>query len=307
MRLLSLLVGALAIGVANVSTEDGPQQPREFFAGTDACMKCHRIRDKEIAQGVKTSPLSHALMPADREGAIEADFTGAPIKKEDVAWVLCSKRPEQNYIDKDLMLLPATWDAEHKKWVERAPVDAAKSCIGCHTVGFDVEKRTWVSNGVGCESCHGPQGAHAKNAEKVKVATKLGSLSPKQKSMICGQCHSAGMGKQGTPWPVGYRPGMDLGEHFEFAKDSELTGRNQYFNEWAASPHADKVACSNCHDPHNTTGNHFLLRKPVNQLCGGCHTDQAKMEEHQPEAAETDTCASCHMPDSSHRFELGSG
>jgi len=272
------------------------------YKGDKSCVSCHRLSDKAIVAGFQASPLTHALMAADDEGAIEGDFSKAPIKKEDVAWVLCSKRPEQNYLDKNLQLLPATWDSEGKEWHGRSAVDAAKECLGCHTTGFDPKKRTWVSPGVGCESCHGPQSAHASSPSRIGP-TKIASLPVLRQAMVCGQCHSGGRAKNGDAFLTGFKPGMDLDKVWDNEPKTGPGNPNTQFNQWRASKHAEKTPCSGCHDPHNTTGQPRLLRKPVNQLCGDCHTEQADMAKHAPRAEKEDTCATCHMPDGDHRFE----
>ncbi len=66
--------------------------------------------------------------------------------------------------------------------------------------------------------------------------------------------------------------------------------------------------CVACHDPH-ATDNQFLLRKPINELCVGCHTKLAGIKRGHPvgghplegptERRRKDrklTCTSCHDP-----------
>lgn len=301
---LAMLSGVLIFGY--VLTQPQPTTlSSDAYAGTDTCMKCHKMRNKAIAEGVKASPLTHALMDASADGAIEGDFSNAPIKKDDVAFTLCWQRHEQNYLDKDLNVLPATWCNDDKKWMARDSVDAGKLCVGCHTVGYDPSTRKWVSEGVGCESCHGPQGAHAKNPMKVKPP-HLPDMTVRQKSMVCGQCHSGGKAKDGSAFLTGYKPGDDLAAVWDFQTGPQAAGRSQRYNEWSASPHADKVACTDCHDQHNTSGQPSLLQKPIVELCGSCHKDQADISKHQPSAKPTDTCATCHMPNKTHNVVIPS-
>lgn len=298
---MKTLLLSLVLVAGAVSWFAADPQSANTFKGTDNCMKCHRLQNKAIVEGVRTSPLSHALMSAEEEGAIVGDFTNAPIKKEDVAWVLCDDRHEQNYLDKNLQLLPATWDVDAKAWRERPAADAAKECLGCHSTGFDPKKRTWVSPGVGCESCHGPQSAHSNSPSRSKP-TKIKELSVLKQSMVCGQCHSGGRAKNGDAYLTGYTPGTDLDAVWDSQPKQGASNPNTHFDEWRSSKHAAKVPCSGCHDPHNTTALPSMLRKPLNQLCGDCHARQADLAKHAPAAEPGDTCATCHMPDASHRF-----
>ncbi|MHB9037632.1 MAG: multiheme c-type cytochrome [Armatimonadota bacterium] len=274
------------------------------YKGATLCMMCHKAKNKQIVEGYQKSPHAKAMQKGDAEGAIVADFSSnTAFKKDQVAYVLGTGRNEQSYLDKDYKVLPATWDVKSKSWKPAEAVDGATQCIGCHVTGLDTAKNTCTQMGVGCEACHGPGGDHTGSPGKTTIVNPS-SLTPAQKAMVCGQCHSAGHDISGKfAFPVGYRPGDDLSKYFVDAKPTSA-GRNQQYSEYVTSKHSQVgVTCVTCHDPHNTSTNPAQLKKPVTELCLGCHAAKVKdMATHAPNAPAGATCATCHMPGGRHTF-----
>jgi DmsE family decaheme c-type cytochrome len=58
---------------------------------------------------------------------------------------------------------------------------------------------------------------------------------------------------------------------------------------------AGKMACSDCHNPHGTTGPKLLAKDSVNATCTTCHAEKRGpfLWEHAPV---TDDCTNCHTP-----------
>lgn len=58
---------------------------------------------------------------------------------------------------------------------------------------------------------------------------------------------------------------------------------------------ADKIVCSDCHNPHGSTGPKLLKKNTVNETCWQCHADKRGpfLWEHQPV---TEDCTNCHTP-----------
>jgi DmsE family decaheme c-type cytochrome len=58
---------------------------------------------------------------------------------------------------------------------------------------------------------------------------------------------------------------------------------------------AGKMSCSDCHNPHGTTGPKLLAKDSVNATCTTCHADKRGpfLWEHGPVA---DDCTTCHTP-----------
>ncbi len=142
------------------------------------------------------------------------------------------------------------------------------------TVGFSVckichsgEFNSWSlslhkDKGVECEICHGPGSLHSKKPSKTNIAINVSSRS-------CSPCHSTG----------------DLDSIP--AEGNMLKGRIQV-NEFLASPHAGKLTCVSCHDPHS---------QKVVKSCSTCHEgkeEQFKGTEMEEAGVK---CIDCHMPE----------
>ena len=58
---------------------------------------------------------------------------------------------------------------------------------------------------------------------------------------------------------------------------------------------AGKMACSDCHNPHGSTGPKLLVKNSVNETCYTCHAEKRGpfLWEHQPVI---DDCTNCHTP-----------
>ncbi|MBI1865806.1 MAG: hypothetical protein HYR98_08805 [Nitrospirae bacterium] len=134
-------------------------------------------------------------------------------------------------MDKNWRIQPAQWNFESKQWgksptfgkVEKS--DWRKECAQCHVVGFNPETLTWVEDGFGCESCHGPGGRHAAadGAKRAGTIINPSKLPFGIAAAVCGQCHTRGKSPDGK-WshPIGFKPGDDLGpQHFTIAPKSD--------------------------------------------------------------------------------------
>ena len=148
----------------------------------------------------------------------------------------------------ELMPFPFSWIIKDKRWVRRGAVFLQPSpephpdefgpwndnCIKCHATHGrpnrdEAAAKTLsevVEFGIGCESCHGPGGEHARvnqqpqrryamhlsgddDAQDPTIA-QPGKMAREPSSQVCGQCHSVGYFKNhdrylshGTP----FRPG----------------------------------------------------------------------------------------------------
>lgn len=294
---LPLVVGVIACGLVIGDMDTGP------YAGSSACEVCHKLMHKEIVEGYGKTAHAKAYRRPDEEGGIVADFTSNSIfGKDKVAHVLGKGLREQAFLDADMKVLPAKWDVRSKAWKPKSAVDGATQCIGCHVTGYNAEKRSFAQGSVTCESCHGPGAEHVKgNAERIVNPKKLDKA---RQSMVCGQCHSAGKDTSGKyAFPISFKPGDDLAKHFVDAKPTG-PGSSQQYSEFITSKHASEgLVCMSCHDPHGTSGNEHMLRKPINVLCLDCHAGTVKdMATHAPGAPEGETCAGCHMPGGQHTF-----
>ncbi len=74
--------------------------------------------------------------------AIVAKFdANSPVKKADIKYVLGRGKVYQNYLDKDLKVLPGEWRVKEQKWVAIESVDGATQCVGCHATNFDPDSQ----------------------------------------------------------------------------------------------------------------------------------------------------------------------
>jgi DmsE family decaheme c-type cytochrome len=55
------------------------------------------------------------------------------------------------------------------------------------------------------------------------------------------------------------------------------------------------VSCSDCHNPHGSTGPKLMAKKSINETCYTCHAERRGpfLFEHSPV---TDDCTNCHTP-----------
>ncbi|NLN78457.1 MAG: hypothetical protein GX141_06035 [Armatimonadetes bacterium] len=279
------------------------------YIGSQECMACHIGSHGELIDGYKKTAHASAMADAAKTpAAVKAKFDAdSPIKKADIKYVLGSPKSNQNYLDKDFKVLAGKWMAKGERWAPAANAgkDGVTQCVGCHTTNFEPVKKTWTQMGVGCESCHGPGEEHADSMEADDIVN-LKKLDSKQKSMVCGQCHSVGTDPSGKyAFPVDFTPGEDLTKSFKL-KEGATKGQNNQYNQFITSKHyAGGMACVNCHDPHGDKSKAaHQLRQPINEGCLACHAATIKsMKDHAPSAGPQATCATCHMPDASHEFK----
>ncbi len=333
------------IGVSPVRAQDAPIDAD--YVGARECSSCHRTLSREHGDTL------HALALQDVErdkDPILADFDQGedvrtvqfpgedaprPFTDDDIVFVIGAGRYVQRYlyeVDRnEYMVLPAEWDTVAQTWRAYALADTwpdpaydwVQNCAGCHTTGLDVERGRWDDDGVWCEACHGPGSEHAELASDAgrrpseEELTEIHAaivLTPD--AQVCGQCHSRGTEPDGAhPYPVNYRPGMDLlhEDIFNLAaaddpaswwETGQARRNNMQFNEWMRSAHSDALetmkgssnaqdGCVTCHSGDNA------LRQRILALYedGGDREDETPPEAITLETAKFGvTCTTCHSP-----------
>lgn len=317
LSIVSVVVATAAIAAVLVLAYSASAKRDANYVGSEECVVCHEDTHPEmVAAHAKTM---HALAMVDatkKPAAIVAKFDAdSPVKKQDIKYVLGVGKVYQNYLDKNLKVLPGKWDSKQKKWVKAAAVDGATQCVGCHTTNFNPVTRKWTEMGVGCESCHGPGGDHAESMEASDIVN-LRKLDSKKLDMVCGQCHATGTDLPGKhAFSATFMPGQELDKHFKLKPPTDGAANAQY-NQFLASKHAagGAMKCTTCHDTHGDKAkDKHQLRRSVNELCMGCHSMDLgetkgieSIKAHAPNAADDATCASCHMVRSSHDFKKAS-
>jgi DmsE family decaheme c-type cytochrome len=203
----------------------------------------------------------------------------------------------------------------------------ADSCIRCHDENsefpvLDIFKTRHGLRGdrrspfgqQQCESCHGPGGTHAgrvRTGQERPAIPFFGQQSPadvEQTNGICLNCHEKG-----------HLAGWDGSVHSEnqvacaschsihAEQDEMLDARLQSETCYGCHPklRADthkasshplrfgKMACSDCHQSHQSDNDHSLVKTTTNETCYTCHAEKRGpfLWEHSPV---DEDCSNCH-------------
>jgi predicted CXXCH cytochrome family protein len=316
--------------------------PAQDYAGSAACRQCHT---EIYGRWTKTRMANIVRDPKQHPDAIIPDLSKPnpvyPFTKDDVAFVYGSKWKQRYFkkIGNDYFPLPVQWDVTHQTWapytvragtdwwVQYYPGDNFKRptgalCDGCHSVNYNIKDNSVKEWNVGCEKCHGPGAAHARQPSRANIVNPA-RLDSMQANDVCIQCHSQGKptklpieGKY-YDWPVGFHVGLKLADFWQleehklgettFTHFPEATGHKNRMqgNDFVQSQmYTHGVACFSCHDPHGTANNADLL-KPANVMCLSCHGPNspngprgASVEAHTHHKAGSagSECIACHMP-----------
>ncbi|HKS73235.1 MAG TPA: cytochrome c3 family protein, partial [Terriglobales bacterium] len=278
------------------------------YVGSRACEKCHA----EIYQRWKKTPMANVVRdPREHPDAILPDLTAntvAKFSKDQVALVYGSVWKQRYFtrVGDDYFPLPAQWDVATHAWlpynVPRKGADwwtafyppdnmqrpTSSTCDGCHSVGYDIQRRQVAEWNVGCERCHGPGSDHVSHPSRGNIVNPA-QMDSAAADNVCIQCHSQGRPPSGAiagkyyDWPVGYRVGLKL-EDFWTLEDCTLGQTSFYYfpdctahknrmqgNDFVQSVmYTRGVTCFSCHDVHGTE-NPAVLWKPANRICLDCH------------------------------------
>ena len=321
--------------------QPGPT-PAAHYTGSAACQNCH---EDIYTRWAKTKMANVVRDPKEHPDAVIPDFSKSDplltFTTGEIALVYGSKW-KQRYFKKvgdDYFPFPAQWDVMHKMWrpymvangtdwwAPFYPPDnfqrpTGPLCDGCHSVNYDVEKKTVTEWNVGCERCHGAGSEHVANPVRANI------LNPARMDYVgandtCIQCHSQGRPPKNPingkyyDWPVGYHVGLKLSqfwnleEHklgelsFTHFPDGTAHKNRMQGNDFVQSlMYTRGVTCFSCHDPHGSD-NDAMLRKPAHDVCLTCHGTNtqngphaASIEEHTHHKAGStgSECVACHMP-----------
>lgn len=172
-----------------------------------------------------------------------------------------------------------------------------------------------------CQDCHGESDKHVNGAPGQKgrarpdvvFARGSGTYTPDQPATIaatCLNCHKSGARSH---WAGSQHEREDLScvncHQVHIARDPVLNKVTQpevcfsCHKEQRAQLHristhpvlAGKMGCSDCHNPHGSTGPKLLIKNTVNETCLTCHDEKRGpfLWEHQPVS---DDCTNCHTP-----------
>src|SRR5439155_10338721 len=143
-------------------------------------------------------------------------------------------------------------------------------CLFCHN-GYPAGER--ILEGIDCQRCHGPGGAHVTaagsgraTAESIRGAIlNPARLGRDRQLEICMQCHLETTSRplpnairRFDRVPFSYRPGEPLGEYFLYFDHAPGTGHEDKFEiahaayrlRKSACFQASQMTCTTCHNPH---------------------------------------------------------
>ena len=195
-----------------------------------------------------------------------------------------------------------------------------EECSNCHEDAVShVQKTMHGKLANSCADCHGDVTAHAASGDPADVKS-LKSLSPKEASQTCLNCHEKG---RQANWHGGMHDRRGVGctschsvHDFKSEKAQLKTVRAQ---ETCFSCHPNvrsqgmrtshhpvregKMDCSSCHNPHDATKPKMLLAESINEQCYSCHTEKRGpfLWEHAPVR---EKCTTCHTPHGSNHDKL---
>lgn len=215
-----------------------------------------------------------------------------------------------------------------------APLTGDAICTKCHDKNEEkaVLSVYTTKHGVrgdsrapGCQSCHGDSEAHVKNTADtdprpkpdVLFGTKRGTSGafapsgPKEQNAACLTCHAKDSKR--THWDGGAHNVNDVACascHENHAKRDRVRDKKtqpevcfachkeQRAESKKTSHHPigeGKVVCSDCHNPHGSSGPKLLRKNTVVETCYTCHAEKRGpyLFEHQPV---TEDCTICHSP-----------
>jgi DmsE family decaheme c-type cytochrome len=177
----------------------------------------------------------------------------------------------------------------------------------------------------GCQTCHGASEAHVKNVAGTDVRPWVdidfgpkAPTDPRVQSETCLDCHRGGLRNhwdgsehERSDVPCSSCHAVHTSHDKVLAKATQQevcyachkTQRAQVHRLSAHPIVAGKVSCSDCHNPHGSTGPKLMARDSVNETCYTCHADRRGpfLWEHTPV---TEDCTNCHTPHGSNNPAL---
>ena len=189
-----------------------------------------------------------------------------------------------------------------------------------HGVRADVRTPT-------CQGCHGASEAHLKGDPNQKGRARPDIVyhskaykanGAKELADTCLSCHSSGLRQH---WSGSAHDGEGIAcsgcHRIHTPRDAVLEKMTQpevcfgCHKEQRAQMHrysthpvlAGKMGCTDCHNPHGSTGPKLMIKNSVNETCHTCHAEKRGpfLWEHQPV---TDDCTNCHNPHGSNNSPL---
>jgi predicted CXXCH cytochrome family protein len=276
---------------------------------------------------------------------------GEPINvvEKEIDYVLGSGNHARTYLhideQKKLEELPVGWYAEKGGyWGMNPGYDRpdqpdfrrriTQECFFCHNaypaIGKDSDRTGGdaafpgkIPEGIDCQRCHGPGGAHIRatqavnsTADQIRKSIVNPARLPSDRNLeICMQCHLESTSAR-LPYSVrrfdrgvfSYRPGEPLADyaiHFDRAPDSERKERFEIVNQAYRLRQSacflrsgGAMTCTTCHDPHSAPRGEEAeeAKQHYVSVCQGCHEDAIRKLVAAGRHPSSADCLGCHMP-----------
>jgi DmsE family decaheme c-type cytochrome len=201
--------------------------------------------------------------------------------------------------------------------------DRDKTCTACHDESWPTPVLAiyQTKHGVhadgrtpGCQTCHGASEAHIKaqgGTQPDIVFNKKGAFATSDDRVRSGQCLTCHKGTARTRWDGSAHPNNQVAcndcHKVHAPADRTLTRKTQtevcftcHREQRAASLkisthpiQAGKVVCSDCHNPHGSSGPSQVKKNSITETCHTCHAEKRGpfLFEHQPVV---ENCTHCH-------------
>ncbi len=189
------------------------------------------------------------------------------------------------------------------------------TCAECHSTNLqknydfatDTYRTTFSEIDVSCEECHGPGSVHVELANRWSplwdrhVGYGLADLKSADTTVqieTCAKCHSRRHAVHGD-----FRPGRPLLDYYEptilsaglYHDNGQILDEVYEYGSFLQSKmHANRVRCTDCHDPHS-----LQLKFSGSKLCTQCHIAgkyDTPSHHHHPVESTGASCVACHMP-----------
>lgn len=173
-----------------------------------------------------------------------------------------------------------------------------------------------------CQSCHGPSAAHLSpgpGGKRVLPPVTFGDKADLRESNgVCLDCHRSDIGNH---WAGSIHQFEELAcsDCHKIHDPDHLVARREAQADLCLSCHRPQRAdflrpshhpvkeglqvCTDCHQPHGSTGPSLLARTSVNDTCYDCHAEKRGpfLWEHAPVRED---CTNCHVPHGSNHQPL---